>query len=55
MHVHVTCMYVTVCVCSFFIEGESDKLIDALSILKDRAENDEAQSLFTLCNDLSKV
>ncbi len=30
-------------------------MIDALSILKDRAENEEAQSLFTLCNDLSKV
>ncbi len=51
MCVLCTCTCVCVCVCV----GSEDKLIDALSILKERAENDEAQSLFSLCNDLSKV
>ena len=43
-----------VCYCDCTVGGE-DKLIDAISILKERAENEEAQRLFTLCNDLSKV
>lgn len=37
------------------VPGEEDKLIDALSILKDRADSDDASNLFSLCNDLSKV
>ena len=35
--------------------GEVDQLVDALSILKERAENDDPNALFSLCNDLSKV
>lgn len=35
--------------------GEEDQLVSALSILKERAESDEPNSLFSLCNDLSKV
>ena len=30
-------------------------MVNALSLLKERAENDEASSLFSLCTDLSKV
>lgn len=37
------------------IPGEEDQLVNALSLLKERAENDEASSLFSLCTDLSKV
>ena len=38
-----------------FCVGEEDQLVNALSLLKERAENDEASSLFSLCTDLSKV
>lgn len=35
--------------------GVQDQLIDALSLLRERAEQDEPNSLFSLINDLSKV
>lgn len=35
--------------------GEDDQLVNALTVLKERAESDEPNSLFALCNDLSKV
>ncbi len=35
--------------------GVTDQLVDALSLLRERAENDEPNSLFSLVNDLSKV
>ena len=35
--------------------GEVDQLVDALTILRERAENDDPNALFSLCNDLSKV
>lgn len=42
-----------VLVCVFV--GEVDQLVDALTILRERAENDDPSALFSLCNDLSKV
>ena len=35
--------------------GTSDKLVDALDLLKERAEEADPNSLFALVNDLSKV
>lgn len=35
--------------------GTSDKLIDAIDLLKERAEDDDPNALFALVNDLSKV
>ena len=35
--------------------GEVDQLVDVLTILKERAENDDPNALFSLCNDLSNV
>lgn len=35
--------------------GIQDQLVDALSLLRERAEQDEPNSLFSLINDLSKV
>ena len=35
--------------------GEVDQLVDALTILRERAENDDPNALFSLCNDLSKA
>ena len=37
------------------IEGVTDQLVEAVSLLRERAEKDEANSLFSLVNDLSKV
>lgn len=38
-----------------YILGVQDQLVDALSLLHERAEQDEPNSLFSLINDLSKV
>ncbi|XP_065915103.1 maestro heat-like repeat-containing protein family member 1 [Dysidea avara] len=35
--------------------GTSDKLVDAIDLLKERAEDDDPNALFALVNDLSKV
>ncbi len=35
--------------------GIQDALVDALSLLRERAEQDDPNSLFSLTNDLSKV
>lgn len=35
--------------------GVSDQMVDAVSLLRERAEKDEPNSLFSLVNDLSKV
>ena len=35
--------------------GKSDKLVDAVSILKERAVSEESSALFTLVSDLGKV
>ena len=40
---------------SVLFEGVADQLVEALSLLRERAEKDEANSLFSLVNDLSKV
>lgn len=37
------------------LAGVQDSLVDALSLLRERAEQDEPNSLFSLINDLSKV
>lgn len=43
-------------ICSYLlVSGEEDQLIDALDLLRSRAENDDPNALFSLCNDLSKV
>jgi hypothetical protein len=36
-------------------KGKSDKLVDAVSILKERAVSEESSALFTLVSDLGKV
>lgn len=38
-----------------FLKGVQDQLVDALSLLHERCEQDEPNSLFSLINDLSKV
>lgn len=35
--------------------GVTDQLVEAVSLLRERAEKDEPNSLFSLVNDLSKV
>lgn len=35
--------------------GVPDQMVDAVTLLRDRAENDEANVLYSLVNDLSKV
>ena len=37
------------------LSGVTDQLVDALNLLRERAENDEPNTLFSLVNDLSKV
>ena len=39
----------------YIIIGVQDQLVDALSLLHERAEQDDPNSLFSLVNDLSKV
>jgi len=39
----------------FITVGTSDKLVDAIDLLKERAEDDDPNALFALVNDLSKV
>ena len=52
MHVYaLSCM--SVCTCMF--AGVPDQMVDAVSLLRDRAESDEANVLYSLVNDLSKV
>jgi len=42
--------------CAHFNDkGTSDKLVEAVDLLKERAEEDDPNSLFALVNDLSKV
>jgi hypothetical protein len=50
----ITCIQLTLKICAS-VPGEEDQLVNALTVLKERAESDEANSLFSLCNDLSKV
>ena len=35
--------------------GVPDQMVDAVTLLRDRAESDEANVLYSLVNDLSKV
>ena len=53
------CMCACVCacvrVCACVCVGVADQMVDALSLLRERAENDEANTLYSLVNDLSKV
>jgi len=37
------------------LPGITDQLVDAVSLLRERAEKEEPNSLFSLVNDLSKV
>ena len=54
---------VTVCVCVVWCcdvsllhtSGQPDKMVDALSVLKQRATADDPTALFTLVSDLGKV
>ena len=46
------CFCLVVCMS---LVGEVDQLVDALTILRERAENDDPNALFSLCNDLSKA
>ena len=39
----------------FHSTGVTDQLVEAVSLLRERAEKDEPNSLFSLVNDLSKV
>jgi len=39
----------------YYLTGTSDKLIDAIDLLKERAEDDDPNALFALVNDLAKV
>ena len=56
-------MYVCVCVCVhvcvFVLPcahiGVADQLVEAVTLLRERAEKDEPNTLFSLVNDLSKV
>ena len=37
------------------LSGVPDQMVDAITLLRERAENDEANVLYSLVNDLSKV
>ena len=39
----------------FYYTGVPDQMVDAVTLLRDRAESDEANILYSLVNDLSKV
>ena len=45
------------CVCLFLCGhvGIADQLVEAVTLLRERAEKDEPNTLFSLVNDLSKV
>ena len=40
---------------SLLLAGTPDQLVEALAILRERAEKDEPNNLYSLVNDLSKV
>ena len=49
-------MYVyIVYVCTYMYIGVADQLVEAVTLLRERAEKDEPNTLFSLVNDLSKV
>ena len=37
------------------LSGVPDQMVDAVSLLRERADNEEANVLYSLVNDLSKV
>lgn len=37
------------------LSGVPDQMVDAITLLRERAENDESNVLYSLVNDLSKV
>ena len=39
----------------YLCAGVPDQMVDAVTLLRDRAESDEATVLYSLVNDLSKV
>lgn len=51
----VCCVLCGVCVYSATTSGKADKMVDALSVLKQRATADDPTALFTLVSDLGKV
>ncbi len=48
-------MWVFVFPCVDVLVGVADQLVEAVSLLRERAEKDEPNTLFSLVNDLSKV
>ena len=47
----ITCMHVLCMLCA----GVPDQMVDAVTLLRDRAESDDSNALYSLVNDLSKV
>ena len=55
MGLHVLQNRVVIIMCNVMYVGVPDQMVDAVTLLRDRAEREEANILYSLVNDLSKV